>query len=97
MLRWQGGCGSCLWSGRNTFGWEGSAYGTHSMRRTKVIQIYETKGSLRSVQLLVGHTKMDSTVRYLGVELEEALASPNPSKSKGMGRFHRRSIVDIDW
>lgn len=44
------------------------------MRRTKVIQIYKKTGKLRAVQLLLGHTKMDSTVRYRGVELEDALA-----------------------
>ena len=49
-------------------------YGTHSMRRTKVTQIYKKTGNLRAVQLLLGHTKMDSAVRYLGVELEDALA-----------------------
>jgi site-specific recombinase XerC len=53
---------------------EPSAYGTHSMRRTKVSQIYKKTGNLRAVQLLMGHTKMDSNVRYLGVELEDALA-----------------------
>lgn len=53
---------------------EPSAYGTHSMRRTKVAQIYRKTGNLRAVQLLPGHTKMDSTVRYLGVEFEDALA-----------------------
>ncbi|MEM9010649.1 MAG: tyrosine-type recombinase/integrase, partial [Pseudomonadota bacterium] len=53
---------------------EPSAYGTHSMRRTKVAQIYRKTGNLRAVQLLLGHTKMDSTVRYLGVELEDELA-----------------------
>ena len=52
---------------------EPSAYGTHSMRRTKVSQIYKKTGNLRAVQLLLGHTKMDSTVRYLGVELDDAL------------------------
>ena len=54
-------------------GLEPSAYGTHSMRRTKVAQIYRKTGNLRAVQLLLGHTKMDSTVRYLGVELDDAL------------------------
>ena len=44
------------------------------MRRTKVTQIYKKTGNLRAVQLLLGHAKMDSTVRYLGVELEDALA-----------------------
>jgi integrase len=54
-------------------GLEPSAYGTHSMRRTKAAQIYKKTGNLRAVQLLLGHTKMDSTVRYLGIELEDAL------------------------
>ena len=57
-----------------SIGLEPSAFGTHSMRRTKVSQIYKKTGNLRAVQLLLGHTKMDSTVRYLGVELEDALA-----------------------
>ena len=57
-----------------SIGLEPSAYSTHSMRRTKVAQIYRKTGNLRAVQLLLGHTKMDSTVRYLGVELEDALA-----------------------
>ena len=43
------------------------------MRRTKVAQIYKKTGNLRAVQLLLGHTKMDSTGRYLGVDLEDAL------------------------
>ena len=57
-----------------SIGLEPSAYGTHSMRRTKVAQIYKKTGNLRAVQLILGHTKMDSTVRYLGVDLEDALA-----------------------
>lgn len=57
-----------------SIGLEPFAFGTHSMRRTKVTQIYKKTGNLRAVQLLLGHTKMDSTVRYLGVELEDALA-----------------------
>lgn len=52
---------------------EPSAYWTHSMRRTKVAQIYKKTGNLRAVQLLLGYTKMDSTVRYLGVDLDDAL------------------------
>jgi site-specific recombinase XerC len=44
------------------------------MRRTKVTQIYEKTGNLRAVQLLLGHAKMDNTVQYLSVELEDALA-----------------------
>jgi site-specific recombinase XerC len=57
-----------------SIGLERSAYGTHSMQRTKAAQIYKKTGNLRAVQLLLGHTKMDSTVRYLGIELEDALA-----------------------
>lgn len=53
---------------------EPSGYGTHSMRRTKVAEIYRKTGNLRAVQLLLGHTKVDSTVRYLWVELEDALS-----------------------
>ena len=49
-------------------------YGTHSLRRTKAAEIYGKTGNLRAVQLLLGHTKVDSTVRYLGVELEDALS-----------------------
>jgi site-specific recombinase XerC len=56
-----------------SIGLESSAYGTHSMRRTKVAQVYKKTGNLRAVQLLLGHTKMDSTVRYLGVDLDDAL------------------------
>ena len=50
------------------------AYGTHSLRRTKAALIYRRTGNIRAVQLLLGHTKLDSTVRYLGVEVEDALA-----------------------
>jgi integrase len=57
-----------------SIGLEPSAFGTHSMRRTKAALICRKTGNLRAVQLLLGHTKMDSTVRYLGVELEDALA-----------------------
>jgi len=49
------------------------AYGTHSMRRTKATQIYRRIGNLRAVQLLLGHTKLESTVRYLGIEVDDAL------------------------
>ena len=55
-------------------GLDSSAYGTHSMRRTKAAQIYKKTGNLRAVQLLLGHTKLESTVRYLGVEVEDALS-----------------------
>lgn len=51
-----------------------AAYGTHSLRRTKAALIYRKTGNIRAVQLLLGHTKLDSTVRYLGVEVEDALS-----------------------
>ncbi len=48
-------------------------FGTHSIRRTKATLIYRRTGNLRAVQLLLGHTKVESTVRYLGVEVDDAL------------------------
>jgi integrase len=48
-------------------------YGTHSLRRTKASIIYKATGNLRAVQILLGHTKIESTVRYLGVDVEDAL------------------------
>ena len=49
-------------------------YGTHSLRRTKASIIYKATGNLRAVQILLGHTKIENTVRYLGVDIEDALA-----------------------
>ena len=49
-------------------------FGTHSLRRTKATLIYRRTGNLRAVQLLLGHTKVESTVRYLGVEVDDALS-----------------------
>ncbi len=49
-------------------------YGTHSLRRTKATLIYRRTGNLRAVQLLLGHSKIESTVRYLGIEVDDALA-----------------------
>lgn len=54
-------------------GLEDSAYGTHAMRRTKAALIYRKTRNLRAVQLLLAHTKIESTVRYVGVELDDAL------------------------
>jgi integrase len=48
-------------------------YGTHSLRRTKASMIYKATGNLRAVQILLGHTKIENTVRYLGVDIEDAL------------------------
>ena len=49
-------------------------FGTHSLRRTKATLIYRRTGNLRAVQLLLGHTKIESAVRYLGIEVDDALA-----------------------
>ncbi len=54
-------------------GLDPSAYGTHSLRRTKATLIYRRTKNLRAVQLLLGHIKLESTVRYLGIEVEDAL------------------------
>jgi integrase len=57
------------WAG--SIGLDQAAYGTHSMRRTKPTLIYRL--NLRAVQLLLGHSKLESTVRYLGIEVDDAL------------------------
>jgi integrase len=48
-------------------------YGTHTLRRTKATLIYRGTKNLRAVQLLLGHTELESTVRYLGIEVNDAL------------------------
>ena len=59
------------WGG--SIGLPAQDYGTHSLRRTKASIIYKATGNLRAVQILLGHAKIDSTVRYLGVDVEDAL------------------------
>jgi integrase len=54
-------------------GLDPASYGTHSMRRTKASLIYRRTKNLRAVQLLLGHSKLESTVRYLGIEVDDAL------------------------
>lgn len=56
-----------------SIGLEVTSYGTHSMRRTKASLIYKKTKNLRAVQILLGHTKLESTVRYLGIEVDDAL------------------------
>ena len=55
------------------------AYGTHSLRRTKVALVYKKTGNLRACQLLLGHRKLESTVRYLGIEVDDA---PGPLQAR---------------
>jgi len=57
----------------SSIGLDPTAYGTHSMRRTKATLIYRRTKNLRAVQLLLGHSNLDSTVRYLGIEIDDAL------------------------
>jgi integrase len=54
-------------------GLDPAGYGTHSLRRTKVAMIYKRTGNLRACQFLLGHTRLESTVRYLGIEVDGAL------------------------
>src|SRR5882724_11026760 len=62
----------CQWIA--SIGLDPSFFGTHSLRRTKATLIYRRTGNLRAVQLLLGHKKIESTVRYLGIEVDDALA-----------------------
>jgi len=57
-----------------SIGLDPTLFGTHSLRRTKATLIYRRTGNLRAVQLLLGHTKIESTVRYLGIEVDDAIA-----------------------
>jgi integrase len=57
-----------------SIGLDPKVFGTHSLRRTKATLIYRRTGNLRAVQLLLGHTEIESTVRYLGIEVDDALA-----------------------
>lgn len=54
-------------------GLDPAAYGTHTLRRTKASLIYRRTKNLRAVQLLLGHSNLESTVRYLGIEVDDAL------------------------
>jgi site-specific recombinase XerC len=56
-----------------SIGLDPGLYGTHSMRRTKATLVYRKTKNLRAVQLLLGYTKLESTVRYLGIEVDDAL------------------------
>jgi integrase len=78
--RYQDRCMTTRQYARLVSGWiagiglDSSFFGTHSLRRTKATLIYRRTGNLRAVQLLLGHTKIESTVRYLGIEVDDALA-----------------------
>ena len=80
-------------------GLDPAAYGTHSIRRTKPSLIYRRTKNLRAVQLLLGHTKLESTVRYLGIEVEGALELAEQTEvwRRGLSRIDRkwRSIIRL--
>jgi integrase len=59
--------------GFEEIGLDPAAYRTHSIRRTKPTLIYKRTKNLRAVQLLLGHTKLESTIRYLGIAVDDAL------------------------
>jgi integrase len=82
LFRGRKGLGSCLTTRQyarlvsewvESCGLDPSLFGTHSLRRTKATMIYNCTGNLRAVQLLLGHTKIESTVRYLRIEIDDAL------------------------
>jgi len=58
----------------SSIGLDASRFGTHSLRRTKAALIYRRTGNLRAVQLLLGHSKIESTVRYLGIDVDDAIS-----------------------
>jgi integrase len=66
-------------------------YGTHSLRRTRAAQIYKATGNLRAVQLLLGHTKLESRIRYLGVE------SKTPWRSRNAWNSELRRVAAPFW
>jgi site-specific recombinase XerD len=66
-------CAHLLGSWLRATGLDPLAYGTHALRRAKASMIYRRTGNLRAVQLLFGHTKIESTVRCLGIDIDDAL------------------------
>ena len=86
-------------------GLDSREYGTHSLRRIKASMIYKTTGNLRAIQILLGHIKIENTLRYLGVDIDDALtlaersgtsasrgANPKSSRSRRRGSLPRRAL-----
>jgi len=69
-----------------SIGLDPSLFGTHSLRRTKATLIYRRTENLRAMQLLLGHTKVESTVRYLGIEVDDALAFAEQIDVRALGQ-----------
>src|SRR5690606_31816291 len=74
-------------------GLDPTSFGTHSMRRTKASLIYKRTKNLRAVQLLLGHTKLDSTVRYLGIDVDDALEIAEQESPAGRRLLPRRQAA----
>lgn len=74
---------SIIRSWAQQLGLDSDLYGTHSMRRTKATLVYARTKNIRAVQLLLGHTKIDNTIRYLGIEIEDAI------------KYREKLIVDL--
>jgi hypothetical protein len=71
-----------------------SRYGTHSLRRTKAALIYKRIKNIRAIQLLLGHTKLESTVRYLGIDVDDALKISGANRD--LGCFQPKLVVCSD-
>jgi len=79
-------------------GLDSTVYGTHSMRRTKAALIYKRTKNLRAVQLLLGHTKLESTVRYLGIKVDDALEISEQTEIQQLYcRLHADSMKSFVW
>jgi hypothetical protein len=80
-----------------SIGLDPAAYGTHTLRRTKATLICRRTGNLRTVQLPLGHAKLESTVKYLGIEVDDALeiAEQTEVQSHWPGRDPQRSTVVV--
>ena len=76
-----------------SIGLDPSGYGTHSMRRTKATLIYRRTKNLRAVQFLSGHTKLEGTVRYPGIEVDDAWRSPSKQRCSWLVSFGRLPVV----
>jgi hypothetical protein len=78
-------------------------YGTHSLRRTKASIIYKATGNLRAVQILLGHTKIENTVRYLGVDVEDVLSwlkrqkstTSGPPPGEAAAAMRPKAVIDV--
>ena len=80
----------------NTDGAGSIRYGTHSLRRTKATLIYRRTKNIRAIQLLLGHTKLESTVRYLGIKVDDALEASASAGPCAWDEFPRGAPASQD-